>query len=126
MISTEIVSYCRNWVKLTIRLVDLCLNCDRQFDNGHYLCSMLMAKQLQPTYLILQAWNIELSRPRSLLSIGNPDISRGKFAFWRDVIKMKKTEHPVAAGLQWAIQKGHLPENLCLQIADAKVQLSAY
>lgn len=83
---------------------------------------MLLSGQQQATYLLLQAWQIELSRARTAAALDNPSIVAGKFAFWRDVVgRGQRTEHPIADGLQTISRQYRWPVDLVMEMVGAKV-----
>jgi phytoene/squalene synthetase len=82
----------------------------------------------RPAALILRAFNIELSRARTVLAQANPSVAAGKFAFWRDLINDagRVVEHPVAESLQWLLRNHQLDRQRLLSIVDAKVHWIAH
>ncbi len=100
---------------------------NRQFEREHLLCAMLMRSSIQAPYLILQAWNIELSRTRTASSLANPSVVAGKFSFWRDVINGQPTQHPIGLAMTESIRQYNWPTHNLKEFIDAKVhQLLLY
>lgn len=65
-----------------------------------------MHRKVQPIYWTLQAFNIELSRTRTGISLSNPVFSSGKFAFWRDVVEGGNVRgHPIGTALQSVLRE---------------------
>lgn len=81
-----------------------------------------MKPQSRPAYWVLQAWNIELSRCRTARTIGNFNLARGKFAFWKDTIEGGNVKgNPVATALQSLIQTESIDKDRLHRIIDEKV-----
>ncbi|KAF8319108.1 hypothetical protein DL93DRAFT_278866 [Clavulina sp. PMI_390] len=94
----------------------------RKHDYDSFLTSYFYPRRLQPGYLAIRAFNVELATVKEQVS--SVTIGKMRMQFWRDAIKSiyngKPPQHPVAVALHQTLQVADIPAYHFKRIIDAR------
>lgn len=99
-----------------------CLESVRKYDYDHYLCTLLLPKNVQPAVFAIRAFNVETAQIKDLVT----ERATGKMRvqFWRDSIdaiyKKDPPKHPVALVLAAAVERYKLSKMWFNRLLDAR------
>ncbi|KAL5466719.1 hypothetical protein EMCRGX_G030867 [Ephydatia muelleri] len=107
-----------------------CLELVRKHDFDHYLCTLLLPKEVQSAVFAIRAFNVETAQIRELVT--EKATGKMRVQFWRDsidAIYKEPPKHPVAVTLATAVGRYKLSKlwfSRLLDSREANLSLSHY
>nr|XP_022343562.1 NADH dehydrogenase (ubiquinone) complex I, assembly factor 6-like [Crassostrea virginica] len=103
---------------------DYCYNLTKQNDYEHYLCSLLLQRNLRAAAIVLRAYNIEIAKIGD--NVKDSFMGRGRFVFWKEALEEiydpngKIPQTPVVQLLNWAVNDYKISKIWLTRIIDAR------
>lgn len=103
---------------------DYCYNLTRQNDYEHFLCSLLLEKNLRAAAIVLRAYNIEIAKVTE--NVRDPIRGQGRFTFWRETLdeiynpKGQVPQTPVVQLLNWVANEFKISKLWLSRMIDAR------
>lgn len=106
----------------TVNNGNYCLELVRKHDFDHYLCTLLLPRDVQSTVFAIRAFNVETAQIRDLVT--EKATGKMRVQFWRDSInaiyKKEPPKHPVALTLATAVGRYKLSKLWFSRLLDAR------